>query len=122
MDSIFSNTKEAFTLKTNFELKRAKFLFKIIQNKFLVNIGTSLTNFSLKFHLPVTSIIKLTVFNHFCGGVSEIDCNPAIKKMFNKRVRVPTPRRLPHSPDVRSPGPAGPKGKNRTFFFIFFIF
>ena len=84
MDSIFSNTKEAFTLKTNFELKRAKFLFKIIQNKFLVNIGTSLTNFSLKFHLPVTSIIKLTVFNHFCGGVSEIDCNPAIKKMFNK--------------------------------------
>lgn len=86
MDSIFSNTREAFTLKTNFELTRAKFLFKIIQNKFLVKIGTLLTNFSLKFYLPVTPIIKLTVFNHFCGGVSELDCNPAIKKMFKKNV------------------------------------
>lgn len=86
MNSIFSNTKDAFSLKTNFELIRAKFLFKIIQNKFLVNIGSLLTNFALKFHLPVSPIIKLTVFNHFCGGISEIDCNPVIKKLFNKNV------------------------------------
>ena len=86
MNSIFSNTKEAFSLKTNFELLRAKFLFKIIENKFLVKIGTSLTNFALKYHLPVTSLIKISVFNHFCGGISEIDCNPVIRKMFDKNV------------------------------------
>ena len=28
----------------------------------------------------------MTVFNHFCGGVSELDCNPVIKKMYDKRV------------------------------------
>ena len=28
----------------------------------------------------------MTVFNHFCGGVSELDCNPVIKKMYDKKV------------------------------------
>ena len=28
----------------------------------------------------------MTVFNHFCGGVSELDCNPVIKKMYDKSV------------------------------------
>ena len=86
MKSIFSNTKDAFSLKTDFELLRAKFLFNIIQNKFFVKLGTSLTNFSLKFNLPVTSIIKFFVFNHFCGGISEQDCDPTVKKMFDKNV------------------------------------
>jgi|TARA_B110000503_G_scaffold85719_1_gene130500 proline dehydrogenase len=86
LNNIFSNTKEAFSLKTNFELLRAQFLFKIIQNRTLVKVSTFLTNFALKFYLPVTPIIKMTVFNHFCGGVSELDCNPVIKKMYEKKV------------------------------------
>ena len=86
MDSIFSNTKEAFSLKTNFQLHRAKFLFKIIESKFLVRLGTTFTNFSLKFRLPVTSLIKFSVFNHFCGGISEKDCEPVIFKMYKKNV------------------------------------
>jgi proline dehydrogenase len=86
LNTLFSNTKEAFSLKSNFELLRAQFLFKIIENRTLVKISTLLTNFALKFYLPVTSIIKMTVFNHFCGGVSELDCNPVIKKMYDKKV------------------------------------
>lgn len=86
MNNIFSNTKEAFSLKSNFELLRAQFLFNIIKNRTLVKYSTLLTNFALKFYLPVTPIIKMTVFNHFCGGVSELDCNPVIKKMYDKRV------------------------------------
>ena len=84
MNNIFSNTKEAFSLKSNFELLRAQFLFNIIENRTLVKLSTLLTNFALKFYLPVTPIIKMTVFNHFCGGVSELDCNPVIKKMYDK--------------------------------------
>ena len=86
LNNIFSNTKEAFSLKSDFELLRAQFLFKIIKNKTLVKVSTFLTNFALKFYLPVTPIIKMTVFNHFCGGVSELDCNPVIKKMYDKKV------------------------------------
>ena len=86
MNNLFSDTKEAFSLKSNFELNRAFFLFKIIGNTTFVKLSTVLTNFALKFHLPVTSIIKATVFDHFCGGVNEEDCVPVINKMFDKNV------------------------------------
>lgn len=86
MNNLFSDTKEAFSLKSNFELNRAFFLFKIIGNTTFVKLSTVLTNFALKFHLPVTPIIKATVFDHFCGGVSEEDCIPVINKMFIKNV------------------------------------
>jgi len=86
LNNIFSNTKEAFSLKSNFELNRAYFLFKIIGNQSVVKLMTSLTNFSLKFNLPVTPIIKATVFDHFCGGVSQEDCIPVIKKLYKKNV------------------------------------
>ena len=86
MNNLFSDTKEAFSLKSNFELNRAFFLFKIIGNTTFVKLSTVLTNFALKFHLPVTPIIKATVFDHFCGGVSEEDCVPVINKMFDKNV------------------------------------
>lgn len=86
MNNIFSNTKEAFSLKSNFELNRAYFLFKIIGNQSVVKLMTSLTNFSLKFNLPVTPIIKATVFDHFCGGVSQEDCIPVIEKLYKKNV------------------------------------
>ena len=86
MNTIFSNTKDAFSIKTDFELLRAYFLFKIIENSFLVKIGSSLINLALKFYIPITPIIKITVFNHFCGGISETDCNSVINKMYNKNV------------------------------------
>ena len=86
MNNLFSDTREAFSLKSNFELNRAFFLFKIIGNTTFVKLSTVLTNFALKFHLPVTPIIKATVFDHFCGGVSEEDCVPVINKMFDKNV------------------------------------
>ena len=86
MTKIFDNTKVAFSLKNDNELNRAYFLFKMIANPTLVKIGTSLTNFALALHLPVTNIIRATVFDHFCGGVTEKDCLKVVDKMFTKNV------------------------------------
>jgi proline dehydrogenase len=86
MEKIFDNTQVAFSLKNNRELNRAHFLFKLIGNPSLVKIGTSLTNFALNFHLPVEGLIRATVFDHFCGGVSENDCLKVVDKMYTKRV------------------------------------
>ena len=83
---IFDNTKVAFQLKNDSELERAYFLFKMISHEPLVRIGTAATNFALKAHLPVEGLIRSTVFDHFCGGVSEYDCLPVIDKMFEKGV------------------------------------
>ena len=86
MEKIFNNTQTAFALKTDTELDRAYFLFKMIDNEPLVRIGTAVTNFALKAHLPVEGLIRATVFDHFCGGTTEEDCLSVVDKMFTKGV------------------------------------
>ena len=86
MEKIFNNTADAFVLKSDTELDRAYFLFKMIASQPLVRIGTAVTNFALKVHLPVEGLIRATVFDHFCGGVNEEDCLPVVDKMFTKGV------------------------------------
>ena len=83
---LFDNTEVAFSLKSYAELLRANFLYKMIQNQALVRIGSAITTFALKAHLPVKGIIRATVFNHFCGGVTEEDCIPTIDKLYSKGV------------------------------------
>ncbi|NMH29067.1 proline dehydrogenase family protein [Flavobacterium silvaticum] len=86
MEPIFNNTQVAFALKSDTELDRAYFLFKLIDSQPLVRIGTAVTNFAIKAHLPVEGLIRATVFDHFCGGVNEQDCLPVVDKMFTKGV------------------------------------
>ncbi len=88
MEKIFENTKTAFALKSDTELDRAYFLFKMIQNEPLVRIGTAITNFALKAHMPVEHLIRASVFDHFCGGINEEDCLPVIEKMHSKHVHT----------------------------------
>ena len=86
MEKIFNNTEVAFSLKSDTELDRAYFLFKLIDNQPLVRIGTAVTNFAIKAHLPVEGLIRATVFDHFCGGVNEYDCLSVVDKMYTKGV------------------------------------
>ena len=79
---LFDNTEVAFSLKSDSQLERAYFLFKMIQNEPMVRIGSAVTNFALKAHLPIEGLIRSTVFDHFCGGVTEEDCLAVIEKMY----------------------------------------
>ena len=83
---IFNNNEVAFSLKSDSQLERAYFLFKMIQNEPMVRIGTAVTNFALKAHLPIEGLIRSTVFDHFCGGITEEDCMPNIDKMYESGV------------------------------------
>ena len=86
MEKIFTDTQTAFALKSDRELERAYLLFKMIQNRNLVKVGTALTNFALRFRLPVEGLIRATVFDHFCGGTTEEDCIPVMQKMYSRGV------------------------------------
>jgi proline dehydrogenase len=86
MDQIFENTATAFALKSDSELERAYFLFKMISNEPLVKLGSVITNFAFKAHLPVEGLIRATVFDHFCGGINERDCLPVVDRMWEKGV------------------------------------
>ena len=83
---LFENTETAFRLKSDSELERAYFLFKMISKEPLVRIGTAVTKFALNVHLPVEGLIRSTVFDHFCGGVNQSDCLPTVDKMFDTGV------------------------------------
>lgn len=84
--NLFENTEVAFSLKSDSELERAYFLFKMIGSEPLVKIGTAATKFALSAKLPVEGLIRSTVFDHFCGGVNEDDCLPVVDKLHAKGV------------------------------------
>ncbi len=78
---IFDNTETAFQLKSDSELERAYFLFKMISMEPLVKIGAAVTKFALNVNLPVEGLIRSTVFDHFCGGVNETDCIATVERL-----------------------------------------
>ena len=83
---IFNNTEVAFAVKSDAELEKAYWLFKMIKSESLVKLGTGVTKFALKHHFPVEGLIKTTVFDHFCGGVTEKDTLPLVDKLYDKGV------------------------------------
>jgi len=84
---LLDNTKNGFTLKSDFELKKAYFLFKIISNKTLTNLGKTLLEVALKLRLPILFIIRGTVFEQFCSGETLDESFDTVKKLNNKNVK-----------------------------------
>ena len=83
---IFNNTKRAFVLKSEDDLNRSIFIFKMMNIPFLVPISIFFAEISLKLRLPVEWLIKKTVFEQFCGGITQKECLPLIKQMYSKHV------------------------------------
>ncbi len=80
------DTATAFGVKTDAEIEKAYWLFNIIRKEPLVRLGTAVTNFALKYHLPVEGLIRTTVFDHFCGGVTAEDTLPIVEKLYSAGV------------------------------------
>src|SRR5580658_4623078 len=78
----FENTEIAFRHSSNFALKRAYWLFRIINVNFLVKIGPPITNFAVNIGLPIKGLIKATIFRHFCGGETIKECDTTIKNLY----------------------------------------
>jgi proline dehydrogenase len=78
----FENTEIAFRYSSNSDLKRAYWLFRIINVNFLVKIGPPVTNFAVAVGLPIKRLIKATIFKHFCGGETIEECNTTIKNLY----------------------------------------
>ncbi len=82
----FTNTELAFAAKTNWQLKKAYYLFKIVNNNTMAGVATFSANLGLKLHLPITGIIRNTVFEHFCGGETIQECKATSDKMATYKV------------------------------------
>jgi proline dehydrogenase len=75
----FDNTEIAFKSKSNKDLQRAYWLFKIIGNPSLVKMGKWATNTALNMHLPIEGMVRKTIFRQFCGGETIAQCDPTIQ-------------------------------------------
>jgi len=64
----FTDTQKAFVSKSNAELRKAYWLFKLVASPTMVKFGKHATNIALKLHLPISGLIKATIFSQFVGG------------------------------------------------------
>ncbi len=83
----FSSTEIAFKIKSNRELRRAYILFKAISNRTLVKVGGFFSKLAINIHLPISWIVKPTIYSHFCGGETIGDCIPTIRKLSGYNVK-----------------------------------
>jgi proline dehydrogenase len=77
----FENTEIAFKSKSDSQLKKAYWLFKIISYPIIVKMGKFVTPIALKLRLPIKGLIKSTIFSQFCGGESIEECSKTIENL-----------------------------------------
>ena len=82
----FDNTEIAFRNKSDNDLEKAYWLFKMVSNNTLIKVGTPITNFALNVGLPIQGIIRNTIYKQFCGGESIQGCKRAIEELGSGNV------------------------------------
>jgi proline dehydrogenase len=75
------NTAIAFADRSDADLNRVELLFRMVGSPTLVGLGKSALELALALRLPVSGIVRRTVFQQFCGGESVADCEPTIERL-----------------------------------------
>jgi proline dehydrogenase len=82
MNLDFNNTKIAFAHKSDSELKKASWLFGMMNQSWLVNLTSKIGLYAVEWDLPFAeTVIKSTIFDQFCGGTSLEECKITIAKL-----------------------------------------
>ncbi len=85
--SIFNDTQIAFADKTDKQLKKAYWMFKMIEKPTLTTLGTSILNFTVHNNFPfVKDIVKNTLFEQFVGGETREESMKVVKQLFKRGV------------------------------------
>ena len=82
----FEDTKTAFSIKSDRDLRRAYVLFKLISYPILVKIANPVIWVCSALRIPIGWIVKPTAFKHFVGGETLEACQPAVEKLKTANV------------------------------------
>ncbi|WP_031528706.1 proline dehydrogenase family protein [Dyadobacter crusticola] len=74
----FEDTSVAFASKSDAELRKTYWLFSLMNQARVVNLGTFFIKLALKLNLPIKNLIRATIFEQFCGGETINDCDRTI--------------------------------------------
>ena len=77
----FEDTSIAFSSKSNLQLKKIYLIFASMNQNWLVKLGTFFIKLFLFLHFPIKKLIKMTVFEQFCGGENLQECNKTIENL-----------------------------------------
>ncbi|MEN2435509.1 proline dehydrogenase family protein [Weeksellaceae bacterium A-14] len=85
--SLFNDTKLAFADKSTQQLEKAKWMFTMIQYPAVTNAGIKALNFTVQNNFPfVENLVRNTLFEQFCGGVTREQSMQVVKKMFKQHI------------------------------------
>jgi proline dehydrogenase len=84
----FDNTETAFKSKSDKELRKAWWMFRLIGNRNFVQFSKPLAKPLLNLGGPFSFIVRHTFFNHFCGGETIRDCAETITHLAKFHVHT----------------------------------
>ena len=82
----FEDTSIAFAHKSDNKLRKTYWLFSLMNQARVVNLGTFFIKLALKLHLPIKNLIRFTIFEQFCGGETITDCDATITSLGNSDI------------------------------------
>lgn len=82
----FDNTEKAFSGKGDKQLSKTSWLFKLMENPGLVKVFSKLTLFALKIGLPISPLIKATIFQQFCGGENIDESKQVVEQLKKSKI------------------------------------
>ncbi len=82
----FDDTAVAFAGKDDQDLQKSAWLFRIMSNSTIVDIGAHITQLALQIGLPVQSLLKMTIYEHFCGGEDLAETEPLVTALSGQGV------------------------------------
>ncbi len=83
----FTNTETAFISKSDRDMTKTLFLYKIMASPFITKVAKKLTQFALAIRFPVNWIVKPTIYKLFVGGETIDECAPRVKIMGKHGVK-----------------------------------
>jgi proline dehydrogenase len=84
----FEDTAVAFAYKTDAELRKANFIFSLVNHPWISFLATGFIKLAFKARLPIEAIIRKTAFDHFCGGESIEESEDVIQMLGKYHVRT----------------------------------
>jgi len=84
----FEDTAIAFKYKSDKELRKANFIFTIVNHPFVSSLATGAVKLGMKLGLPIQGLVRSTVFEHFCGGETIAKAERTIQHLGEYNVKT----------------------------------
>ena len=85
--ALFDDTQTAFKLKSDKDLKKSRFLFRLMGSPFLTKLGTYFFKIPFATDLPfVKTAVRNTIYKQFVGGETTEECLIASRELYKSGI------------------------------------